>query len=95
MNGIRTVDIFLVSDADEQVARRDDYFEQLFKVNSPSAHLQNTGLHMVDTDLPINKAASPIDEVKETMTKADGICNIGIAQSWKRGHDSWVACCLD
>ena len=78
-----------------------EYFKQLFKVNPPSRWLQTTGLQVMDAVQPINKAVPSVDEVKEAVAKlrgrkAAGICNIsGVAQSWRRGHGPWIACCLD
>ena len=63
------------------MARWAEYFEQLFKVNTLREKLQTTGLQVMNADLPINKAALFLDEVKEAMAKlrgekAAGICNI-------------------
>ena len=70
-----------MSDADGQMTRWTEYFEQLFKVNPPNGQLHNTGLQVVETDPPINEAAPSHDEVKEVVArlrdgKAADICNI-------------------
>ena len=63
------------------MARWTQYFEQLFTVDPPSIQLQTAELQTLDADLPIDEAASSIDDVKETVAKlkggkAAGICNI-------------------
>ena len=91
MNASRTADGCLVSDADGQMARWAEYFEQLFKVNPPSGQLQTPGLQVMDANPPINQAAPSIDEVKEAVAKlrvgkAAGICNISAELLIARGE---------
>ena len=81
VSAIRTADDCLVSDADGQMTRWAEYFEQLFKVNPPRGRLQSTGSQVMDADPPINQAVPSIDEVKEAVArwrggKAAAICNI-------------------
>ena len=65
MSAIRTADGCLVSDADGQMARWAEYFEQLFTVDPPSGQLRTAGLQAVDAD-------PPIDDVKEAVAKLRG-----------------------
>ena len=78
VSAIRTADGCLVSEADGQMARWAEYFEQLFTVDPPSGQLWTAGLQMLDADLPIDKTAPSIGDVKETVAKAAGICNIRV-----------------
>ena len=64
MSAIRTADGCLVSDADGQMARRAEYFEQLFTVDPPSGHLQTAGSQTLDADPPIDETAPSIGDVK-------------------------------
>ena len=69
VSAIRTADGCFVSDADGQMARWAEYFEQLFKVNPPSGRLQTTGLQVMNADPPIKEVAPSNDEVKEAVAK--------------------------
>ena len=64
MSAIRTADGCLVSDAEGQMARWAEYFEQLFKFNTPRGKLQPTGLQVANADPAINEAAPFLDEVR-------------------------------
>ena len=77
-----------------QMAHWAEYFEQLFKINSPSRQLQTTGLQVMDADQSINEAAFSIDEVKEAVAKlrdgkAAGICNMS-AELLKAGDEAMI-----
>ena len=61
---IRTADGCLVSDADGQMARWAQYFEQLFTVEPPTGQLQTAGLQTLDADPPIDETAPSIGNVK-------------------------------
>ena len=94
VSAIRTADGCLILDADGQMARWAEYFEQLFKVNPPSGRLQTTRLQVMDADPPINEAASSLDEVKKAVAKlrdgeAAGICNIS-AEFFKAGDEAMI-----
>ena len=67
MSDIRTADGCLVSDADGQMARWAEYFEQLFMVDPPSGQLQTAGLQTLDADPPIDETVPSIDDVKEAL----------------------------
>ena len=77
MSAIRTADGCLVSDADGQMARWAEYFEQLFTADFPSRQLQTAGLQTLDADPPIDETAPSIEAVAKLRGgKAAGICNI-------------------
>ena len=65
MSAIRTTDGCLLSDADGQMARWAEYFEQLFTVDPPSGQLQTAGLQTLDADPPIDDTAPSIGDVKD------------------------------
>ena len=50
VSAIRTADGCFVSDADGQMARWVEYFEQLFTVDPPSGQLLTAGLQTLDAD---------------------------------------------
>ena len=94
MSAIRIADGCIVSDADGQIARWAEYFEQLFKVNPARGQFQITGFQMMDADPSINDIAPSIDEVKEAAAKlrgekAAGICNIS-AKLLKAGNEAMI-----
>ena len=80
--------------ADEQLARWAEYFEQLFMVDPPSRQPRTAGLQMLEADPPINETAPSIDDVKEPVAKlrggkAAGICNIS-AELLKAGGEAMI-----
>ena len=94
VSAIRTADGRLVSDADGQMARWAEYFEQLFTVDPPSGQLQTAGLQALDADPPIDETAPSFDEVKKAVGrlrggKAAGVCNIS-AELLKAGGDAAI-----
>ena len=81
MSAVQTADGCLISDADGQMARWAEYFEQLFTVDPPTGQLQTAGLHTLDADPPIDETATSLGDVKEAVAKmrggkTAGICNI-------------------
>ena len=88
VSAIQTADGSLVADADGQMARWAEYFEQLFTVDPLSRQLRTLGLQTLDADPPIDETAPFIGDVKEAVAKlragkAASICNISAAQSWQ------------
>ena len=81
MSAIRTADGYLVSDADGQMARWAEYFEQLLTVDPPSGQLRTTGLQTLDADPPIDETASSIDDVKEAAVKLRQLASATSVQS--------------
>ena len=81
VSAIQTANVCLVSDADGQMARRAQYFEQLFTADPPSGQHEIAGLQTLDVDPPIDETAPSLDDVKEFVAKlrsgkVAGICNI-------------------
>ena len=72
VSAIRTTDGCLASDADGQMARWAEYFEQLFTIDPPSGQLRTAELQMLDADPPINETAPSIDDVKQAVAKLRG-----------------------
>ena len=73
VSAIRTADGCLVSDADGQMARWAEYFEQLFTVDPPSGQLQTAGLQTLDADPSIDETAPSISDVKEAVARQRGV----------------------
>ena len=91
MSDIRTADGCLVSDADGQMARWTEYFEQLFTLNPPSGQFRTAGLQTLDADPPIDETTPSIGDVKEAVAKlrggkATGVCNISAELLKARGE---------
>ena len=91
---IPTADGYIISDADRQMVRWDEYFEQIFMVDPPSGQFQTAGVQTTDTNTPIAETPFYIDEVKEAVEKLRGgkatcVCNIRVemlkAESMIRG----------
>ena len=68
-SAIRTANGCPVSDADGQMVRWAEHFEQLFTVDPPSGQLQTVWLQMLDADPPIDVTAPSIGDVKEAVAK--------------------------
>ena len=81
MSALRAADGCLLWDADRQMTRCVEYFEQLSTVDSSSGQFQTAGLQTLDADPPVDETVSSIDDVKEAVAnlrgrKAAGIFNI-------------------
>ncbi|XP_045101313.1 uncharacterized protein LOC123498214 [Portunus trituberculatus] len=95
---IRTAVGRLVSDADGQMARWAEYFEELFMVDPPSGQLRTAGLQMLDPDLLIDETTPYINDVKEAVAKLRdgktyyGICNISaeLLKAWGEAMIRWL-----
>ncbi|KAG0716086.1 hypothetical protein GWK47_010475 [Chionoecetes opilio] len=96
-SAIRAADGCLVSNMDGQMARWNEFSEQLFTVDPPIGQFHTTGLRAVDANPPIDETAASFDEVREAVaklsgSKAAGVCKISaeLLKAWGAAMIRWL-----